>query len=386
MRGNGSTRLCCLLLAVGMLATPAWAAQQNLAHVATIDLGTQFNSTTGYGDNPLSIAFDGTNAYIGGYKNDATSPGTVGVVQVGDLFGTPTFAPLAGTLNASPLSRGYDALAVAAGDLFIGHDSGTAATGFIRRHDLATDSAMWTMSGPQGARPFAMAIDPLGDNGNPGVAFLTQGSGRRRLLSLADGSTIFDGSNGGIINTSPDSGSTWRTVGFDTNGNIVVVNQNAFGYGVRNTNNQWMTLAGGLNNTTRAALKTGTGGQVNNVGQGIVIMEDLGSDLLAFSGRGFSGITDSTGGTQTVDKLQVHIRNLDGTTTGLTQIALLGDEDGIGTAWTSDIKNLAFGMDSLGRPTLLVVSFLERRLDVYVVPEPSALLGLLAGLLVLRRR
>lgn len=386
MRGNGSARLRRLLLAVGILAAPTWAAQQALTHVASIDLGTQFNANTGYGDNPISIAFDGTNAYVGGYKNDAASPGTVGVVQVGDLFGVPTFTPLAGTLNASPQSRGYDALAVAAGDLFIAHDSGAAGTAFIRRHDLATDSALWTVSGPQGARPFAMAIDPLGDNGSPGVAFLTQGSGRRRLLALAGGSTIFDGTNGGIINTTPDSGSTWRTVGFDADGNIVVANQNAFGYGARNTNNQWMTLAGGLNNTTRAVLKTGTGGQVNNVGQGIVIMEDLGSDLLAFSGRGFSGITDSTGGTQTVDKLQVHIRNLDGTTTGLTQIALAGDEDGVGTAWTGDIKNLAFGMDSAGRPTLLVASFLERRLDVYVVPEPSTLLGLLAGLLVLRRR
>jgi hypothetical protein len=381
-----------LLIVAGLLVASAGAAQIPLYHQAVIDLGPYFNDTTGYGDNPLSVAFDGVNAYVGGYKATTASPGTVGVVRIDSVLGPlPGFTPLSNTLFTCPQLRGLDALAYepGTGALLMSHDSGTAGTSFISRRDPADGSVVWTVNGPQNARPFAMAIDPVGDNGSPGVAFLTQGSGRRRLLSLATGATIFDGTNGGIINTSPDSGTTWRAIAFDDVGNVVVANQRAYGYGVRNTYNQWMTLGGTLNLTTRSVLKSV---EVNNVGQGIVILEDLGSDLLAFSCRRTDPnnftmrLTDALGGFTDVDTRRVLIRNLDGTTTGLTQLELVGDEDGIGTPWTSDIKNLAFGHDSLGRPVLLVVDFVGRRLDVYLVPEPAAVILALSGLLMLRRR
>src|SRR3989442_4428450 len=44
-----------------------------LQHTNSIDLSTQFNGLTNYGTNPLSIAFDGTNAYVGGYVNGGSS-------------------------------------------------------------------------------------------------------------------------------------------------------------------------------------------------------------------------------------------------------------------------------------------------------------------------
>ncbi|MBP7935308.1 MAG: PEP-CTERM sorting domain-containing protein [Phycisphaerae bacterium] len=391
------TRLAVMIFASSLaVCAAATAAQMEWVHWQVIDLGSAFNNTSGYGDNPLSVAFDGVNAYVGGYKNTAGSPGTVGVVKVEDVTGAATLTPLAATQFASPTSRGIDALAYHAGtdSLFIAHDSGTAATGFITRRQASDGSvggSGWTVNGPQNARPFAMAVDPRGDNGSAGVAFLTQGSGRRRLLSLTDGATLFDGSNGGIINTSPDSGSTWRALSFDSKGNVVDANQNAYGYGLRVTDNQWSTLAGATNVITRADLKTGA---VNNIGQGIVIMEGVGSDLLAFSGRNVTSLTDSLGGVAEVADTHVHIRNLDGSVTGLTQMVLTGAEPigGVAqTAWgvqdaNADTKNLAFGRDNRGRPTLLVVDFVTRRLDVYV-PEPASLAMLgLSGLLLARRR
>ena len=60
---------------------------------------------------------------------------------------------------------------------------------------------VWSISGPQNARPMAMAVDPRGDNGSPGVGFLVQGSGRRPLLALTNGSNRFYGTNGGIKKT-----------------------------------------------------------------------------------------------------------------------------------------------------------------------------------------
>jgi len=126
---------------------------------------------------------------------------------------------------------------------------------------------------------------------------------------------------------------------------------------------------------------------LNNVGQGIVILEDVGSDLLALSGRNQTTLTDSLGGVTNVVDTRVHIRNLDGSATGLTQFELNGDENGIGTPWLNDTKNLSFGVDGRGRPVLLVVDFVDRRLDVYV-PEPGTLglLGVSALLAMARRR
>lgn len=380
-----------LLLATGALfalaAPAALAAQAELTHVSSIDLSGQFNSQTQYGSNPLSVAFDGTNAYIGGYNNSGATA-DIGVVKVSNIFGgAAAFAPLANSIFSSPNARGLDAVAFdpLTGALLMAHDSGSAATSFISRRSAADGSNVWSVSNPQGARPTAMAVDPTGDGGSSGVGFLVQGSGRRRLLNMATGATVFDGSNGGIINSSPTAfGTAWRGLAFDADGNVAISEDTGFQYGVRTNSNQWMSLGSVLNTTSSSIAKDVA---VNNVGQGVAILEDLGSDLLAVAGRNMTQFTDLSAGVSAVDDTKVHIRNLDGSDTGLTQIVLSGDEDGIGSPWTGDIKNLAFGTNASGDPTLLVLDFTERRLDVYVVPEPAMLAGLaLAGLVVIRPR
>ena len=117
-------------------------------------------------------------------------------------------------------------------------------------------------------------------------------------------------------------------------------------------------------------------------------LEDLGGDLLALSGRNQTTLTDSLGAVTAAPDTQVHIRNLDGSVTGLTQVSLTGAENGIGTAWLGDTENLVFGLDASGVGTLLVLDFDGRRLDVYQVPEPAsmAMIGLGAFLLARRRR
>jgi len=378
-----------VLAVCGVLSTTASALQMELQHLSSIDLSGQFNDTTGYGDNALSVTFDGQNAYLGGFNNSGADA-TIGVVKVSNIFGggAAVFSPLPLTLFTSPASRGLDSLAYdgGTGSFIMHHDAGGAAQGFVSRRSTADGSSVWSVNNPQGARPLgSVGVDPVGDSGNPGVAYLVQGSGRRRLLSMTDGSTVFDGSNGGIINSTPTFfGTAWRAVGFDTAGNIAITEDTGFQYGVRIETNRWQALNGTNDRTSNSAMKDVA---VNNVGQGIAILEGVGSDLLAFSGRNMTTLTDLAGAVTNVSDTMVHIRNLDGSVAGLTQIVLNGDENGIGTPWGNDAKNLAFGLDGGGMQTLLVLDFVERRLDVYQVPEPASLSMLvLGGLLALRRR
>jgi len=376
-----------IVAVAALAAASARAAQAQFSHVSSIDLSAHFNGESGYGNNPLSIAFDGTSAYVGGFNNTGAAA-NIGVVKVGAIFGGPAnFTPLAATQFSSPPSRGLDAMSFdpTTSSLLLAHDSGAAGSSFISRRDT-NGANVWTVNSPQGQRPYAMAVDPLGNgSGSPGVGFLTQGSGRRRLLSMADGSTLFDGASGGIINPSPTAwGSSWRAMAFDPAGNIAISEDSGFQYGVRSTANQWTTL-GAAPNLTSSSITKNTA--LNAVGQGIAILPGLGSDLLAVSGRNMTTFTDLSAGVTNVDDTKVHIRNLDGSVGSLTQIVLSGDENGIGTPWTGDIKNLAYGLNDDGNPTLLVLDFIDRRLDVYVVPEPSMLASLaLVSMLGLRRR
>jgi hypothetical protein len=375
-----------LTMAAAVTALTASAAfagpQQTLVHTNQILLGAEFNETSGYGDNPLSITFDGNNAYVGGYNNGPVSPGTIGVVKVLNVTGAaPSTQLLANSLISSPDLRGFDALAydAASDSIFTFHDSGVFLTSLISRRSVTDGSEVWTTTSPANQRVMAGAIDPTGDAGSPAVAFLAQGQGRRLALKVSDGSILYDasgGSNpGGIIlgekNATDDFGTAWRALTFDASGNIAVTEQDYFGYGTRIADNQWQSLDSVANRISKSVEDDGA---INFAGQGIAILPGLGvdgADLLAFSGRGMSQTTDLDGNITAVSNTQVHLRNIDGSTTGLSQIALTGGEDSIGADWLNNTKNLAFGLDGSGTPTLLVLDFIEKRLDVYQIQTAS---------------
>jgi len=396
-----SSRRSSAIVSAAVLALAAgssFAQQYRLQHTNSINLAPSFfgpgpmgEPSSGYGSNPLNVAFDGTNAYVGGFNNSGVTD-SVGIVKVMNvLTAAPTLNNLAASQIASAnVSRGINGLAYSPTDgaLIYAYDSGGASTSVISSRNSTTGAENWSQVNPQGARPFTVGIDPLGDSGAPGVAFMVQGSGRRRLISLASGTTIFDGTNGGIVNANPapPSLTTWRGIAFDPEGNVALSTSTAAAYGLRVTNNQWSDL--GLtapptpptnNVTARAILKTP---DVNLVGTGIAILNNqLGgaTDLIAFNARTTNSgdldfdvnVTPLEGaGAGVIDARNVHIRNRNGSTDGLVQTALTGGEDGVGTSWTGEAKELAFGTDANGLPVLLAVNFSERRLDVYSL-EPT---------------
>lgn len=370
-----STAVCVGMVAVGSTQ----AAQQPLVHVKTVDLSDAFNSTSGYGDNPLAVAFDGTHAYVGGFRAAAGSAATVGVVKVENLVGAGATAvtPLPASQFDSPAGRGVDAMDFAAGSLYLIADSGAAATSFVRGLDTG-GSTLWTRSPNE--RPMAMAFDPVGKGSGPAVAYVIQGSGFVRYVDPASGAAQGNGTS--IF----QGNSAYRALDIDSNGNLAASHSDRVNVGLRFGETSLRKLDGVTAGLDSVVLKNAN---TNLVGQGVAILEGLGSDLLAVSGRVMTQFTDLSGGTSPVSDVNVHIHNLNGSVGGLTQLTLTGDEDGIGTPWAGNVKNLSFGYDaSNSQPTLLVLDFVGRRLDVYQVPEPtiSLMLGAALVMLTYRRR
>ncbi|HZZ44997.1 MAG TPA: dockerin type I domain-containing protein [Tepidisphaeraceae bacterium] len=387
MKAHRSLILAAAVATLAVGAQHSFAQVLSLQHTDSIDLSSLFSSTSGYGNSSLSIAFDGTNAYIGGYNNTAAAA-NVGVVQVQNvLTANPSLNGLAPSQFSAPSDRGLDALGYLGGALYEDHDSGTAATSFIQKINLDGTIA-WTTLSPNGQRPQALAIDPTGNNGSPAIAFLSQGNGRRLALDTSGNVlyTIGGGTNpGGIINasanspfssnTASNSQTNWRALAFDSAGNIAVGEDSGFGYGVRTGVNSFSALDGTPNIITRSELKTP---EVNNVGIGVALLQGASpSDLLVFAPRvvgtgsaGTATLKDTTGAITTASSGMIQIRNVDGTTTNLPQTALGGGDDGIGKAFSTELRNFAVAQDASGLPILLAVSPLENRLDIYQM-EPT---------------
>lgn len=367
------------VVVVGVFAIgSAQAAQQSLVHVKSVDLGDAFNSTSGYGDNPLSLAFDGTSAYVGGFRAAAGSSPTVGVVKVENILGggVTGITPLPASQFDSPAGRGIDAMDYAAGSVYLIADSGAAATSFVRGLDT-TGSTLWTRTPNE--RPMAMAFDTVGKGSGPAVAYVIQGSGFVRYVDPASGAAQGNGTS--IF----QGNSAYRALDFDSQGNLAASHSDRVNVGLRFGETSLRKLDGITSGLDSVVVKNAN---TNLVGQGVAILEGLGSDLLAISGRAMTQFTDLSGGTSVVSDLDVHIRNLDGSATGLTQLTLTGDENGIGAPWGGNVKNLSFGYDaSNNQPTLLVLDFVGRRLEVYQVPEPTipVMLGAAVWILACRR-
>jgi hypothetical protein len=375
-------------------------AQITLQHTSNVDLSSQFFGATPpdgsgtpasqYGWNPLSIAFDGTNAYVGGYNSGAVlgSSNQVGIVKIQNVTtaAAPVLQGLSSTVFTANSFRGINDMGFdpVSGALYAAYDSGSSITSSITKYDTSGNQLLQALS-PDNQRPFSLAIDPVGDSGLPIVAFLAQGSGRRLGLRTGDLSLLYtisgESNPGAIINGSPTNiGTAWRAMAFDSAGNIVLGEDSGVLYGVRNNANQFKTTAGTLNVAGNVVRKIADDNTVktNNVGLGVGILKGFGAggaDLIALQQRtnnvgGIGSFTDLTGGTTTFNETQVQVRNLNGTTTGLTQTTLNGDEDGVGGVYAGGIKNFAFANDASGRPTLVVVGFDQRRLDVYSL-EPT---------------
>lgn len=364
----------------------AASAQTQFDQVNRVFVDGLFNADSDYGDQPTSIAFDGTTAYLGGLNNGGNVD-LAGIGTITDLYGvfgtatTGAFGP--SVINPAVGGRGYNSIAYDAGtnSVIAAYDSGAAGSSTLARYDASSGSQIWSVNQPSGARPFVAGADPIAaDVTDPSMAaFLVQGSGRRLALDIDDGSLEYSTgspSPGGAIIFDGDLGTAFRGMDFNTSGDLAYATANGFGYYERTGTNTFSQLS-----------KILTTGGTNNLGRDIAILEGLGengADLLAVTARGSTAIAGNA-----INENYVYIIDLDG---NIIQ-ELTGDESGLAETFANNTKQLDYAIGANGAPTLAITDLVERRVDIYqiapaTIPEPGslALLGGLGGLTLLRRR
>jgi hypothetical protein len=385
-QGHLACRLAVSGLALAAFGATAQADQYRLQKTNSISLSSLFfggTSPSAYGVNPISVAFDGTNAYVGGYNNSGVA-GTTGVIKVSDALGAaPVLAGLTGagaTVPTAPF-RSIDHLDTFQGDIILAQvtgSSGNAGTSVLRRITSGGTTVWDAPGGNVGLQPFAMAIDPRADAGTPAVSFVSQDdfNGLTRFsVKLSDGSAL-PGSAGLFSTAGRDIGFSPRDLSFDSQGNVAVITGRGTGYGRRAGTDNFVNnpVAGGGAGVLGAISHQPP--DVNNNGNAVAILEGAGTtNFLAMSTRISGGDvlsqTNSLGLQELgADARNINIRNLDGTVTGIQQLSLDGSEDFLGAAYTSQIKGMNTGRDVNGNPVLLVVDFSGNRLDIFQV-EPT---------------
>jgi hypothetical protein len=357
-----------LLLGASSLAS----AQVSFSHLVTLDLSsTAFPTGTRYiGNNPSALAWDGTNAWIGGY-NQSGSAAPTAIIQISNVLTNPTFGTPFGTFTTNNL-RGITSLAVQGNLLAASLDNGAGSGDSVRIFNASTGTLNWrigTSAGDNSRRGNGVAFDPgfNGADAGSGVAYLSIGSGRRHLLDSSAGTYKFGQNAGMIINLNPVS-TTWRDLAFDPDTGDLYA---------RESNRLAKARRTGDNSVAGASTLLGSLPQASAVdNQNLAFVDSLSvGNFLLLNDRS----TPSAG--------QSFFNVVKAISTSGAPVAL--NFGSFAPALGNGAYDFAWHADSY---TLAISDFANRRLYVFAaVPEPGSILLLFAGLgssaaFLLRRR
>ncbi len=354
-----------LIAAAGLTTLFSSANAQTFYNVATVDLSTTFNSGTGNGANPGTMAWDGSSLFVAGFNNTSTT-GSVAAVQVSNVLTSPTISSPFGVLTGVIGGRGYVSADTSGGNVVFAMDSGTAATSVISSY--ATSNLALNFSKAPTFRPHVVGIDPIAGTGGviTNVNSLQQGTGGMRRDNITSGAADTN-----ISVTSGDAGSTaWRDLDFAPNGDVWMRVQNRVSVATRSG-------PGGFN---AGAVVVGLTAN-NQAGEAIAYLSGLsGGDRVIYNNRAVI-----TGG-QAFNTV-----TLASTTSGAASPLTFLDSTGAnafvaanGAAWYD------YSWDAASQ-TLAILDFSNRQVYIFsttAIPAPASvgLLGLAGGMMMKRRR
>ena len=348
------------------------------------------------GSNPYAVAWNGTQLFVAGVNNSGATANTA-IVEVTNASGvtsgtvsgiaTPTYSSSFGLLSTGASSLGYRGLALSNGLLAAAWDNNANSASSYQLFDASTKALNWNMSvSGINIRGWAVAFDP-GYQGNPaqggGFAFVNTGSGRRQLNNVADGTNVYNSSNGMLINNSSLQ-STWRDMAFDpATGDVYMKATNLVTKTVRNGANLTFTNSAAPESVVLVNQTTTT-----NIGSTLGFMSGILPSTVGEFTNAYSGdlvVYNSTAAPLATNWPDA-IKFVDTSGTAVT-----ANWSFISTPPTSASSIYDFAWDP-STQTLAVLDYTNRNVSVFstAVPEPTtwALLGtvgITAGLAALRR-
>jgi len=216
-------------------------------------------SGTGIGNNPFVVTSDGTYAYVGGYYGAALPTGNIGILKISlsDPVGDKMVLP--GGNQTVTQFHYYGGLVVSGGVLYALTDRplGDYLSTNVRAIDVNTGGLIATFDGdwlpggdgivvqPAGMTYWAtggLGLDPGVGGVDTGLSLLGYGSGRRVLLNILNGTTIYDTGFGMIVADRTTSCvvsdlTVWRDHAFDAKGNVYMRRSNQVQMAIRSGSN-----------------------------------------------------------------------------------------------------------------------------------------------------
>ena len=216
-------------------APPAVGPQFKLLN--TVDLNSTSLATNPQfiGSNPSAIAWENGDLIVAGF-NGGTTAAPIGLVRVSNVLGTPTIGTPFGVIASTPASRGYSGIAAQGGKIAAAHDFGSNQTNAWRLYN--TDGTLAWSSTESGRGMGGIDFDPGFGGVDAGVAYIAQGSGRKRLVNTLTGGLTYTSATGAIINFAVSVTTGWRDMAFDpATGDLYTRNNNDVGKHVRSGGN-----------------------------------------------------------------------------------------------------------------------------------------------------
>jgi autotransporter-associated beta strand protein len=367
-----SHRLVLLGIAANLAAAGAASAQSlSVYERVRLNVATTANNLNPWyvGTHPGAIAWNGTTVYLAGINATGTT-GTTAIVAATDPLATPglgvvpTLSAAFGARTNTGNSRGFTGLAVSGTLLASAWDNGTttpATTDGLRAFNAVDGSLLWTGS-LSGRQMGGVAFDPghvVGgvSQGGSGVTGLVHTSGRRPLLDVSTGTTIYGLTGSAVpgmaINTSPTN-TEWRSVDFDpATGDIYSRNANNVAFGIRSGIN---ALAGG----TQQFLVNNSSNGVGMAGQSLAFLPGVVDPAGSFSGNAVIW-NDRPAGTSTgasVFTAANRVTTTAGAALPINWNLLSGSTPANGNGWYD------FGYDAATK-TLAVMDFQNRTVSIF---------------------